>query len=97
LKANRRRTRRTDPLASVAGVEAALESLREALPHLIPRSHRQFSSLLNAVRGLYLRAHSASGRGRPARHSREMLLEVDARLREILGRETRLSVRSFVG
>lgn len=36
-------------------------------------------------------------RGRPARYTREQLLRVDSKLRELLGRETRLSVRSFVG
>jgi hypothetical protein len=97
LKATRRRTRRPDPLASSTGVEAVLDSLRASLPELIPRSHKNLCSLLNSVRGLYLRQPSETKRGRPPRYTREQLLRVDAKLRELLGRETRLSVRSFVG
>lgn len=97
MKATRRRTRRPDPLASVAGVTATLEELRGRLPELIPRSAKEFASLLNAVRGLYMRPAAEGRRGRPPRHSREVLLRVDSVLREILSRETRLSVRSFVG
>ncbi|HEX8146397.1 MAG TPA: hypothetical protein VF591_04260 [Pyrinomonadaceae bacterium] len=97
MKTTRRRTRRLDPLASAAAVEALLTSLRTSLPDLIPGSHKNLSSLLNSVRGLYMRQPSESKRGRPARYTREELLRVDSRLRELLGRETRLSVRSFVG
>jgi hypothetical protein len=97
LKATRRRTRRADPLASAEGVGRVLEHLRSSLPELIPRSHKGLSSLLNSVRGLYMRQPSESKRGRPARYMREQLLRVDSQLRELLGRETRLSVRSFVG
>jgi hypothetical protein len=97
LKANRRRTRRPDPLASARAVEEVLASLRTSLPDLIPRSHKNLSSLLNSVRGLYMRQPTETRRGRPARYSREQLLRVDSRLRELLARETRLSVRSFVG
>jgi hypothetical protein len=97
LKATRRRTRRLDPLASVEGVESILASLRSSLPDLIPRSHKSLSSLLNSVRGLYMRHPTESKRGRPARYTREELLRVDSRLRELLGRETGISVRSFVG
>jgi hypothetical protein len=49
------------------------------------------------VRGLYMRQPSESKRGRPARYAREQLLRVDAVLREILARETSISVRSFIG
>lgn len=97
MKANRRRTRRTDPLGSAAAVEAVLDSLRASLPELVPRPHKNLSSLLNAVRGLYMRQPTDSKRGRPPRYTREQLLRVDSVLRELLGRETRLSVRSFVG
>jgi len=44
-----------------------------------------------------MRQPSETRRGRPPRYTREHLLRVDAKLRELLGRETRLSVRSFVG
>jgi hypothetical protein len=97
LKATRRRARRSDPLASAEAVEAMLASLRTSLPDIIPRSRKNLSSLLNSVRGLYMRQPSDSKRGRPARYTREQLLRVDSQLRELLARETRLSVRSFVG
>jgi hypothetical protein len=97
LKATRRRTRRADPLASAEGVERVLRHLRSSLPELIPRSHKSLSSLLNSVRGLYMRQPAESNRGRPARYAREQLMRVDSALRDILARETRLSVRSFVG
>lgn len=97
MKATRRRTRRTDPLASPATVESLLEQLRTSLPDLIPKSRKDLSSLLNAVRGLYMRQPAESNRGRPARYMREQLLRVDSVLRELLARETRISVRSFVG
>jgi hypothetical protein len=49
------------------------------------------------VRGLYMRQPGETKRGRPARYTREQLLRVDSKLRELLARETRISVRSFVG
>jgi hypothetical protein len=67
------------------------------MPDLIPSSHKNLSSLLNSVRGLYMRQPGESRRGRPARYSREQLLRVDSQLRDILSRETSISVRSFVG
>jgi hypothetical protein len=97
MKATRRRTRRLDALASAAGVEAVLASLRTSLPEIIPRSHKDLSSLLVSVRGLYMRQPAETNRGRPPRYARELLLSVDSQLREILSRETRISVRSFVG
>lgn len=96
MKATRRRTRRPDPLASAA-VDAVLDSPRASLPALIPRPHKNLSSLLNSVRGLYMRQPSETKRGRPARYGREELLLIDSALRDILARETRISVRSFVG
>jgi hypothetical protein len=97
LKATRRRTRCPDPLASATAVEDVLNRLRASLPELIPHSHKNLSSLLNSVRGFYMRQPSETRRGRPARHAREHLLKVDSTLRDILSRETRISVRSFVG
>jgi hypothetical protein len=97
LKATRRRTRRADPLASAEGVGRVLDSLRASLPELLPRTHKDLVSLLNSVRGLYMRQPSENNRGRPSRYTREHLLRVDSGLRGILSRETRISVRSFVG
>jgi hypothetical protein len=97
LKATRRRTRRSDPLASAAAVEAVLEHLRSSLPEIIPCSHKGLVSLLNSVRGLYMRQPTETGRGRPSRHPREQLLRVNSALRDLLARETVISVRSFVG
>lgn len=97
MKATRRRTRRPDPLGSAAAVEAVLESLRSSLPDLVPGSHKNLASLLNSVRGLYMRQPSDTKRGRPSRYSREELLRVDSALRDLLSRRTRISVRSFVG
>lgn len=97
MKATRRRTRRPDPLASARAVDAVLKSLRASLPDLIPRSHKGLSSLLNSVRGLYMRQPTETQRGRPARYTREQLLLVDSTLRGLLSRETSISVRSFVG
>ena len=97
MKATRRRTRRPDPLASAHAVEAVLERLHSSLPEIIPHSHKNLASLLNSVRGLYMRTPSETKRGRPARYSREQLLRVDSALRDLLGCETSISVRSFVG
>jgi hypothetical protein len=84
-------------MASAVAVEAVLSSLRASLPDLIPLSHKSLSSLLNSVRGLYTRQTNETNRGRPPRYARELLLKVDSGLRDLLSRETRLSVRSFVG
>jgi hypothetical protein len=97
LKATRRRSRRPDPLASAAAIETVLDSLRSSLPEIIPRSHKQLVSLLNSVRGLYMRQTTETKRGRPSRYPREQLLRVDSTLRDLLARETQISVRSFVG
>jgi len=97
MKSNRRRGRRIDPLASAEGVGRVLEHLGSSLPELIPRSHKNLTSLLNSVRGLYMRQPTETKRGRPARYTREELLRVDSCLRESLARETSISVRSFVG
>jgi hypothetical protein len=97
LKATRRRLRRPDPLASAAAVKSVLEHLRSSLPELIQRPHKNLVSLLNSVRGLYMRQPTETKRGRPARYSREQLLRIDSVLRDILSRKTSISVRSFVG
>jgi hypothetical protein len=44
-----------------------------------------------------MRQPSESKRGRPARYAREQLLRIDSTLRDLLARETSISVRSFIG
>jgi len=44
-----------------------------------------------------MRQPTETRRARPARYNREQLLRIDSVLRDILARETRISVRSFVG
>ena len=44
-----------------------------------------------------MRSPSETKRGRPPRYTHEELLRVDSSLRDLLARETRISVRSFVG
>jgi hypothetical protein len=44
-----------------------------------------------------MRGPSETKPGRPPRYTREELLRVDSSLRDLLARETRISVRSFVG
>lgn len=97
MSPTKRRSRRLDPLASARGVAAVLDTLRSALPDLIPQSEKNLLRLLQAVRGLYTRPPSQTKRGRPPRFTREHLLRVDSALRAILSRETSIGVRSFVG
>ena len=98
MRATKRRTRRADPLASIAAIQGVLDQLCMVLPpELVPRQDRQLIKLLVAVRNLYLRPRVDSRRGRPGRYARQDLVTVDNHLRAILERETSISVRSFVG
>jgi len=97
MRSTRRRSRRTDPLASVSAVQGVLSQLSASLPNNIPRSHKSLVSMLQSVRNLYVRPVRDTLRGRPSMFPREELLKVDAGLRMILARETSISVRSFVG
>lgn len=97
MRLDKRRTRRADPLASAAAINDVLDSLRASLPDIIPQSQKNLLRMLQAVRGLYMRQPTDTKRGRPARFTREHLLRVDSRLRELLARETSIGVRSFVG
>jgi hypothetical protein len=97
LPTTKRRQRRPDPLASAAAVECVLDSLRASLPEIIPGSHKKLVALLNSVREVYARPATDTKRGRPGRFTREDLLRVDSRLRDLLSRETSVGVRSFVG
>lgn len=97
MRSTRRRSRRTDPLASAGAVQAVLDQLSTSLPDIIPRSHKNLVGMLQSVRNLSARPATDTKRGRPARFPRESLLKVDAHLRMLLSRETSISVRSFIG
>src|SRR4051812_36262790 len=99
MRAHRRRARRTDYLATPAGVRLVFRSLREHCPALIPNSDQQLVKLLEAVRHIERRPATDTTRGRPPRWERETLLKVAGHLRAILERETqgRISLQSFTG
>src|SRR5918912_4012620 len=99
MRATRRRSRTTDPLADPSAVRAVFEKLRERMPDLIPSSEKQLLRFLYAVRHVERKPATDTKRGRPPRWPRERLLEAAAQLRAILKRETsgRLSLNSFLG
>jgi hypothetical protein len=97
MRSTRRRSRRPDPLASVSAVQGVLDQLAVSLPDIIPRSQKNLISMLQSIRNLSARPATDTKRGRPTKYPRESLLKVEAHLRMILGRETSISVRSFVG
>ena len=99
MRAHRRRARRMDSLATLAGVRSVLQSLRERCPDLIPNSEHQLAKLLEAVRHVERRPATKTKRGRPSRWERETLLKVASHLRAVLERETggRISLQSFTG
>ena len=76
-----------------------LLQLRERCPALLPSSDKLLLQMLESVRNIERRPATDTKRGRPARWSRETLLEVSRNLRAILERETggRISLSSFVG
>lgn len=98
MRANYRRRRLSDPLASPEAVRSVLDQLRTAEPELIPRKDKDLVSMLHALRHIQRYSASETRRGRPGRWPREDLLKVGARLADILDRETssRISVASFV-
>ena len=55
MRTTRRRRRTADPLASPATVERDIDRLCVSLIDLIPRPHKNLSTLLNSVRGFYTR------------------------------------------
>jgi hypothetical protein len=97
LRPSQRRSRRLDPLASAGAVEAVLDSLRSSMPDIIPQVQKDLLRMLQAVRELYTRRPVDIKRGRPALFARGDLLQVDSTLRMLLGRETSIGVRSFIG
>jgi hypothetical protein len=98
LRATRCRQRKPDPLASPATVRSILEKLRSALPDLIPHKDKELVRLLYAAGHAQRYPATDTKRGRPSKWRREELLNVAARLGEILDRETssQISFASFV-
>jgi hypothetical protein len=96
LKATRRRTRKTDPLASRAAVQGVIQKLRASLPNLIPKSDKELLSLLRAT--LYAERHPdiRTKRGRKAIWKDYELIKTASALRTILRETKAVSVRSFV-
>lgn len=99
MRTIKRRTRKLDPMASVASVLRVCNELRQHCPTLIPQNEQQLWSLLNAVRHSEMYSASDTRSGRPSKWPRETLLEVAHNLRKILHRETndRISISSFIG
>ena len=99
MKTTRRRARSPSPISSPESVRDVLRQLRERCAGLVPASDKQLLQMLESVRNIERRPATDTKRGRPARWSRETLLEVARNLRAILERETggRISLSSFVG
>jgi hypothetical protein len=98
MRASRRRTRRTDPLAMPEAVRDVLEKLRVQCPDSLPKSESRLMRMLESVRH-YGRSKAAFGkRGRPRRWPRDEVALVDRKLKAVLLRETggRISLSSFV-
>lgn len=98
VKATRRRQRKADPLVTPENVRSILVQLRSALPAIIPPGDKELVRLLRAVRHIQRYPATDTKRGRPSQWQREDLLQVGARLTEILDRETsaHISLASFV-
>jgi hypothetical protein len=98
MRASRRRTRRTDPLASPEAVRDVLDKLRGQCPDILPKGEAQFIRMLESVRH-HVRSPAVAGvRGRPRRWSRDKVILAARKLKAVLGRETggRVSPSSFV-
>jgi hypothetical protein len=80
-----------DLLVSTAAVGHDLNCLCVSLFDLIRYHHKNLSTLLNSVRGLFTQQPSETKRERPVRYTREELLCARSKLRKLLPRETRLS------
>ncbi len=98
MRATRRRTRKSDQLASPDSVLAILNELSSRLSGLIPSNFNDLRRLLRAVRHLQRYPATDTRRGRPGQWRREDLLSASVCLSEILDRETsgRISVATFI-
>src|SRR6059058_4077899 len=99
MRATRRRSRTTDPLADPFAIRALCQRLRERLPELIPTTEKQLMRFLYAIRHVERRPATDTQRGRPGRWPREELVKAAGQLRSLLERETkgRVSLNSFIG
>ncbi len=99
MRANRRRQRRTDPLAHPDAIRGVFDQLRKRLPEHVPASEKQVIKLLTAVRNIERRPATDTHRGRPSKWKRKELLRIASQLRTLLDRETksRVSLNSFTG
>lgn len=98
MKATRRRSRHSDPLASPEAVLSVFAQLRAALSEIIPKRDKDLIRMLRAARHIQRYSASDTKRGRPSHWKREDLLKVATRLNAILERETsaHISLASFV-
>ena len=80
MRASRRRSRTTDPLADPEAVRALCESLRTRLPELIPTSEKGLMRFLYAVRHVERRPATDTQGGRPGRWPREELVRAAGQL-----------------
>lgn len=80
-----------DPLPTDAAVVHDRDGFCVSLIDPIPRAHKNLSSLLNSVSGLYTYQPSETKWEQPVRYTREELSCVGSKLRNLLSRETRLS------
>jgi hypothetical protein len=67
MKANRRRQRHHDQLASPEAIHSVFKQLRLALPDIIPRQNKELIRMLRAVRHIHRYQASDTKRGRPSR------------------------------
>jgi phage terminase Nu1 subunit (DNA packaging protein) len=98
MRASRRRTRRTDPLASPEAVRDVLDNLRGQCPDILPKSETQLVRMLESVRHYGRSPAVNGGRGRPRRWPREAVSLVARKLKEIMRQVTgsRVSESSFI-
>ncbi|MCP9495426.1 MAG: hypothetical protein MSG64_13355 [Pyrinomonadaceae bacterium MAG19_C2-C3] len=98
MRANRRRHRCHDFLATPDAIRAICNSLRLRLPAVIPKQETEFRRFLFAVRHIERHPATDTKRGRPGRWERQDLVKAASVLRSILERETqgRVSLSSFI-
>lgn len=98
MRVSRRRTRRTDPLASPESVRDVLNKLRGQCPDVLPKSENLLVKMLESVRHHGRSPAGPGKRGRPRRWPREEVALVARKLKTVLARETggRVSQSSFV-